>query len=473
MGVHFLLEKQKNGSVVSQSHPQTPLEKVERTLLRSERRAASFAKSMLHYKRFSRFMRILGPGVVTGAADDDPSGIATYSQAGSMFGFGLLWAFPLMYPLLMAVQESCARIGAVTGKGLAAVIKDHYSRKLLYASVALVVIANTINIGADLGAMAATTQLLIPLPFSVLAVLYAIVTLALVLLVPYKTYAKMLKWLALALLAYPLTAILVNVDWSVVIRATFMPEFAPSSEVLFLLVGMLGTTISPYLFFWDTSEVVEEEIAKHRLKLTGSEGPRLSKHFLKNVRVDTFFGMTVAVLTAWFIVVTCASVLHQNGITEINSAADAARAIEPLVQGFPDAGMIAKLIFVVGVVGLGLLAVPVLAGSAAYAISEAIGWREGLHYRVKRAGGFYGVIVVATIAGLGLNFMGVNPINALVFAAVFNGVAAVPLILLILRIGRNQDIMGEHVSGRVSTTFVSLAFIVMLSAVVVMFISLL
>ncbi len=458
---------------MSETYTQTSIHKVERTLLRSERRAANFAKSMLHYKRYSRFLRILGPGVVTGAADDDPSGIATYSQAGSMFGFGLLWAFPLMYPLLMAVQESCARIGAVTGRGLAAVIKDHYSRKLLYAAVALVVVANTINIGADLGAMAATTQLLIPLPFSVLAIAFAALTLLLVLTIPYKTYAKILKWLALALFAYPLTALLVSVDWGTVLRATFMPTFAPTTEVLFLLVGMLGTTISPYLFFWDTSEVVEEEIAKHRLKLSSTDGPRLSKRFLRSVRIDTFFGMTIAVLTAWFIVVTCASVLHQNGITQIETAADAARAIEPLVQGFPDAGLVAKLIFAIGVVGLGLLAVPVLAGSAAYAISEAAGWKEGLHYRYKRASGFYGVIIVATIAGLALNFMGVNPINALVFAAVFNGVAAVPLILLILRIGRNPEIMGEHVNGRVATTFVSLAFLVMLCAVVVLFISLL
>lgn len=454
---------------MAQTNTQKSIQNVEKTLLRSERRAANFAKSMLHYKRFGRFLRILGPGLVTGAADDDPSGIATYSQAGAMYGYGLLWAFPIMYPLLMGVQETCARIGAVTGRGLASVIKDHYSKPLLYFAVLLVVVANTVNIGADFGAMAAATQLLLPWPFILLAIVYAVIVLTLVIRVPYKRYAKVLKWLSLSLLAYPLTALLVNVDWSSVLQSTFHPQLSMNSEMLFILVGMLGTTISPYLFFWDTSEVVEEEISKHRLRLTGTDGPRLSKRFLRTIRVDTFFGMTVASLTAWFIVVACASVLHNNGITEINTAADAARAIEPLVQGFPGAGFVAKFVFVVGIVGLGLLAVPVLAGSSSYAISEAFGWREGLHYRYRKAPIFYGIIIIATLAGLTMNFLGINPIHALVFAAVFNGVAAVPLLWLIMRIGRNPQIMGEHVSGRLSTTVVTVAFFVMATAAGVMF----
>lgn len=425
-------------------------------------------KSARSHKRFSRFLRILGPGIVTGAADDDPSGIATYSQAGAAYGYGMTWAFPLMYPLLVAVQESCSRIGAVNGQGLAAVIRENYHRRLLYASVILVVFANTINIGADLGAMAAATQLLIPLPFVVLAVFYAIAVLLLEVLVSYRTYAKVLKYLALALLAYPFTAFIVGQPWPEVLASTFDFDYQFSFESMYILVGMLGTTISPYLFFWDTSEVVEDEIAGHRLAKKGGT-PRLSKKFMRDLRLDNFFGMTLATLGAWFIVITCASVLFSNGITEIDTAEDAAKALEPLVQGIPHAGLIAKLIFTIGIVGLGLLAVPVLAGSSSYAISEALGWKEGLYRPFKKAHGFYGVIILATLVGLLLNLIGINPIKALIFTAVFNGIAAVPLLFLIARIGRNQSIMGEYRNGLLSNIFINLAFMVMLLAVLVLF----
>ncbi|MBP9738239.1 divalent metal cation transporter [Candidatus Saccharibacteria bacterium] len=419
-------------------------------------------------KRFSRFLHILGPGLVTGAADDDPSGIATYSQAGAGFGYGLLWAFPFMYPLLLAVQESCSRIGAVTGKGLAAVIKENYSRKLLYMSVLMVVVANTINIGADLGAMAATTQLFVDLPFATLAVFYAALVILLVVFVKYKTYAKILKWLAITLLAYPVTALLVAQDWPEIFRSTFTLTPVINSQTIYIFVGMLGTTISPYLFFWDTSEVVEEEISKHRLTTTGKD-PKITKHFLKSIRLDNFVGMTLASVTAWFIVVACASVLFKNGITEINTAADAAKALEPLVQGFPNAGLIAKLIFSVGVIGLGLLAVPVLAGSSSYAISETFGWDEGLYRKFKRAHGFYIVIILATLVGLGINFLGIDPIDALIFTAVFNGIAAVPLLFMISRVGNSRAIMGQYKNGVLSNIFVKLASVVMLVAVLALF----
>lgn len=428
----------------------------------------NIAKHMKHRHRFGRFLRVLGPGIVTGAADDDPSGIATYSQAGAAYGIGFLWAFPVMYPLLMAVQESCSRIGAVTGKGLATVIKENYSKKLLYMSVLLVVVANTINIGADLGAMAATTRLFFDIPFVVLALFYAILIIILVIFVSYKKYAKILKWLAISLLAYPITAIMVGQNWVELFRDTFLHFPTINAETIYILVGILGTTVSPYCFFWDTSEVVEEEIAKHRLSENG-KNLKISNRFLKNIRLDNFFGMTLATLTAWFIVVACASVLFKNGVTEINDAADAARALEPLVVGFPNAGLIAKLIFSVGIIGIGLLAVPVLAGSSAYAISETLGWKEGLYRKFKRAIGFYIVIIAATLIGLIINLFGIDPIQALIFTAVFNGIAAVPLLWMIARIGNNAKIMGPYRNGKVSNIFVRIALIVMTLAVCALF----
>ncbi|MBC7942893.1 divalent metal cation transporter [Candidatus Saccharibacteria bacterium] len=442
--------------------------KFNRDLTKTEHHARNITKRILHRRHFSRFLRILGPGVVTGAADDDPSGIATYSQAGAGYGYGFLWAFPIMYPMLLAVQESCSRIGAVTGKGLAAVIKENYSKKLLYMSVALVVIANTVNIGADLGAMAATTQLFVDLPFALLAVMYAVIIILLVVFVSYKKYVKILKWLALALLAYPVTALLVGQNWPEVIRSTFTIAPTINADTIYILVGILGTTISPYLFFWDTSEVVEEEISSHRLSQTGKD-PRISKRYLRGIRLDNFVGMTLATVTAWFIVMACASVLFKNGITEINTAADAARALEPLVQGFPHAGLIAKLIFSIGIIGIGLLAVPVLAGSSSYAISETFGWKEGLYRKFKRAAGFYIVIIVATLVGLAINFLGIDPIKALIFTAVFNGIAAVPLLWMIVRVGNNANIMGPYKNGLVSNIFVRIAFVVVTIAVLTLF----
>ena len=438
-----------------------------RGLKKTERQAVHFGKGMLNYKRYNRFLRVLGPGLVTGAADDDPSGIATYSQAGAAHGLGLLWVFPFMYPILLAVQESCSRIGAITGMGLAAVIKEHYSRKLLYLSVGLVVVANTLNIGADLGAMAAAAQLFIDIPFAILAVFFALLIILLVVFVSYKTYAKILKWLALTLFVYPVTVFMVGQDWGEILRATFSFRPAITPETMYILVGIIGTTISPYLFFWDTSEVVEEEIAKHNKSKIGEE-PKPTRRFLRNLRVDNFVGMTLASVTAWFIVIACASTLFKNGILEIDSAADAARALEPLVQSFPNSGFIAKLIFSVGIIGLGLLAVPVLAGSSSYAISEALGWREGLYRKFHRARGFYIIIILATFVGLGMNFIGLDPIKALVFAAVFNGIAAVPLLFILVRIGNDGNIMGEYRNGPLSNFFVKLAGGVMALAVSVL-----
>ena len=424
-------------------------------------------------RRFSRSLRILGPGLVTGAADDDPSGIATYSQAGAMYGYKLLWMIPFMYPLLLSVQGACSKIGAVTGKGLAELIKENYSKKMLYLALFLVVVANIVNIGADFGAMAATLQLLIPaVPFAAAVIGFAIVMLGLELFVQYHKYAKILKWLAIVLFAYPITAFVVGQPWGELVAATFDPtKIHFDFTVIMIMVGLIGTTISPYLFFWDTSEVVEDEITHRRLGLKKLHLPKITRHFLKNVWIDNVVGMTLAAITAWFIMVVCATVLNSHGVTEITTAADAAKALEPLVQGFPNAGLIAKLIFSVGILGTGLLAIPVLAGSCSYAIVEAFGWKEGLSRKVKKAKGFYIVIIIATLVGLLINFTGIDPIQALVWAAVVNGVAAVPLLTMIARIGRNDKIMGDHKIGNISRVGIWVAFVIMAIAATAMIVS--
>jgi Mn2+/Fe2+ NRAMP family transporter len=344
----------------------------------------------------------------------------------------------------------------------------------LYSAVILVVVANTVNIGADLAAMAAATQLLIPgFSLSGLAIFFAIVCVVMQITVPYKQYAKILKWLALALFAYPITAFLVGQPWQEVFARTFMPEVTITKDTIYIIVGILGTTISPYLFFWNTSEVVEDEVENHRISNSnGISIPRISKRFMRSLKVDNLVGMTLAAVSAWFIVVACASVLHANGITKIETAADAASALEPLVKGFPNAGLIAKLLFSVGIVGIGLLAVPVLAGSSSYAVTEALGIKEGYYRKFRKAHGFYGIIALATLAGLVINFLGINPIQALIFTAVFNAIASVPLLWMIYRVGNNTDIMGKYKNGIFSNIGVMAAFILMTIATLVLFYSL-
>ncbi len=415
----------------------------------------------LKQKKIGRFLRILGPGIVTGAADDDPSGIATYSQAGAQFGFHLPWTMLFTYPLMTAVQEACARVGAVTGKGLAAAVRDHYSKKVLYPVVALVVTANTFNIGSDIGAMAASTRLLLPnVPFGLLALSFAVIILLLEVFVTYKTYIRILKWLAMALFAYFITALLIKVPWVEVLKATLVPHVEWNKDFLFIIVGIFGTTISPYLFFWETSNIVEDEIAEHRLAESGGI-PKLTKPYLKRLRIDNAVGMLFSNVSAWFIIVVGAVVLNQSGVTNIASAADAARALEPLVHSFPNAGYLAKVIFAIGVIGIGLQSIPVLAGSSSYAITETFNWREGLFRKFKQAREFYFVIIIGTLVGLMFNFIGFDPIKALVLTAVFNGIAAVPLIYLIARISSREDVMGEHKSGIWSKLGLWIAFAVM------------
>jgi len=417
--------------------------------------------------KLKKFLKVFGPGVITGAADDDPSGIATYTQTGAKFGYGQLWTVIVMLPLMTAIQEACARIGAVTGNGLAAVIKTNYSKKVLYAAVLLVVVANTINIGADIGALAAAAQLIIPINFVILTLGFTALILLLEIFTSYRVYSRILIWLALSLLAYPLTVFIVNQPWHTIFVATFWPHVELNFEFFFIITGVLGTTISPYMFFWQASEEVEEEKELHLISRYGK--PKIGVKFIRNLRIDNFLGMVFSEIATWSIIVVAATVLHQNGVTDVKSAADAAKALEPLVQTFPHAGFLAKLIFATGIIGLGLLGIPILSGSAAYALSEAFNMKEGLNLKLKKAHGFYGVITIATLIGLMINFIGIDPIKALVFTAVFNGVAAVPLIFLIARIARNKKIMGEYRSGWLSNTTVWITFLVMLASAVAMF----
>ena len=333
------------------------------------------------------FWRTLGPGLVTGAADDDPSGIATYSQTGAQFGYGQLWTALWMLPLMTAVQEACARIGLVTGKGITTIVKERYSKTVLYLVVGLVVGANTINIGADLGAMASAAQLLVPAPFIVLIVLFTTVILLLEIFTTYKIYSKILKWLAITLLAYPITVFIVHQPWATILKASIIPHVEFSFAFFFIITAVLGTTISPYMFIWEASQEVEEDKEKHLL----TKGkPLISWISVKRMRLDNAFGMLFSEFATWSIIVVAATVLHNSGVHNINTAADAAKAIEPLVHSFPHAGFLSKLIFSIGIIGLGLLAIPVLSGSAAYSVSEAFQWKASLNLKLKKAARLFG-----------------------------------------------------------------------------------
>ncbi|TDG34826.1 divalent metal cation transporter [Pedobacter changchengzhani] len=419
--------------------------------------------------KIRKWFSILGPGLTTGAADDDPSGIATYSQTGAQFGYGQLWTALYMLPFMTAVQEACARIGMVTGKGIASVVKEHYSKTVLYGVVGLVVVANTINIGADIGAMAAAAQLLIPVRFVVLTLLFTAGILILEIFTNYRTYSKILKWLALSLLSYPITVFMVHQDWGTVLKATFIPHIELNFAFLFIITGVFGTTITPYMFFWEASQEVEEEKAKGLIR---NGIPKIGWKHIKAMRQDNTIGMIISEITTWSILLVGASVLHQSGVKDIGTAADAAKALEPLVQSFPNSGFLAKLIFSIGIIGLGLLAVPVLSGSAAYAVSEAFDWKASLNLKLNRAHGFYGVITIATLIGLIINFIGIDPVKALVYTAVLNGVAAIPLLFLIVKISTSDKIMGQFKGGWLSKTLLWLTFIFMSGAAIAMFFTL-
>lgn len=422
-------------------------------------------------KRIKRFFKEIGPGVITGASDDDPSGIATYSQAGAKYGLGLLWTAIFMLPMLYVVQEMSARIGAVTGKGIAKNIKDHYSKYLLYFIVSLLVIANTINLGADLGAIASAIQLLIPVNYYLTIIVVTFLILMVLILTPYKQYSKFLKFLALSLFSYIIAGLLIKTDSWELVKATFLPQIQFTPEYLFLIVGILGTTISPFMMFWQANEEIEEEMEKRILPRKGGI-PKFSLAFLKHIRFDTFIGMAFSELITWFIIMTTASTLFKHGITNIETATQAALALEPLVSGFPYAGTVAKALFALGLVGTGLLAIPILAGSTSYAVCEVFDLTEGLNKSFKRAKYFYLVILVSTIIGMLINFVGINPIKALIYAAVINGVLAIPLIATILIITNNRKIMGEYTNSKMTNIIGIITLLLMSIAVLGIFITL-
>jgi NRAMP (natural resistance-associated macrophage protein)-like metal ion transporter len=386
----------------------------------------------------SGFLQKLGPGLITGASDDDPSGIGTYSQVGAQFGYGLLWTMVLSYPLMTAIQEISARIGRVTGVGIAGNLRKSYPKPLLYSVLFVVSAANVFNLGADIGAMGAAMQLVLPGKVSFFIVIFGTASLAGILLIPYSTYAKYLKWLTISLFAYVGVVFFVHVPWGTVFRATLLPHIELTKEYLTALVAVLGTTISPYLFFWQASQEVEE------VRNTQGEKPlkRASSQAtvqLSRIRIDTYLGMAFSNMVAFFIILTAAATLHAHGITEISTSAQAAKALEPL------AGRFAFLLFVCGIVGTGLLAVPVLAASACYGIGEACRWKTSLERKPGDAVRFYSAIAVATLIGLLLNFLHIDPVKALFWAAVLNGVVAAPLMSVIMVMASSRKVMGKFV----------------------------
>jgi NRAMP (natural resistance-associated macrophage protein)-like metal ion transporter len=390
---------------------------------------------------FGYFKR-LGPGIITGAADDDPAGIGTYSQIGAAFRFDLVWTAPISLPLASAVQETAARLGLATGRGLISLIKERFARWVMWLAVVLVAGANVFNIGADIGSMAESFQLLVPIPFAVLVIAMTAVILALEVFVSYERYSLVLRWLALSIVAYVVELFIVEVDWSAVL-AGLIPTFHANAAYIEAVVAIFGTTISPYLFLWQAGEEMEELKAKKIEKVDATQ--------IRAMRVDVFSGMSAGVLVMFAIMVTAGSTLGAHGVTQIQTADQAARALEPIAGGFSSA------LFAAGIVGTGLLAIPTLAGSAAYALSEAFGWREGLGRSWRQAPGFYGVIAGSMVLGLLLNFVGINPIRALFLSAILNGLAAPPLILLMLILSRRA--LTEHQrAGMLSTVLVAIAF---------------
>jgi NRAMP (natural resistance-associated macrophage protein)-like metal ion transporter len=404
------------------------------------------------------FLRTLGPGLITGASDDDPGGIGTYSSVGAQFGFALLWMALWILPLMLAIQETCARIGIVTNKGLTRVLKKRYPSGIVGGVVLLLIIANVVNIGADLGAMAASLQLLVPIDYINAAFFFALLVVAVELFIPYRSYVSILKWLTLAVLAYIVAGFVIKPDWPVVLREAVVPEIHLTREYIFAMVAVLGTSITPYLFFWQTSEEVED--IKMENKELGKEAPKRVERIAR-MRSDVSTGMILANLVFFFVIMTTASVLFKNGITSINSAEDAAQALRPL------AGDYAYLLFSLGIIGTGLLAVPILAGSGAYALAGVMKWREGLGEKIKHARAFYAVIVLSVLFGLIFNMIGINPIKALYYSAFLNGVIAVPLLFVIMIVGNDKRIMGAETHPLWVKIFGWLAVAVMAVAVVV------
>ncbi|HKV80670.1 MAG TPA: Nramp family divalent metal transporter [Candidatus Sulfotelmatobacter sp.] len=383
-----------------------------------------------------RVLSKLGPGLITGASDDDPSGIATYSQVGAQFGYTLLWTMVFSYPLMAAIQEICGRIGRVTGCGLAANLRKNYPRPVLFFVLMVMSAANVFNLGADIGAMGSSAALLIPGSAKLLTVAFGVISLLAVLFVPYKKYARYLKWLTLSLFAYIGVAFLVHVPWRSVVTATLIPRLTLSQDSLVALIAVLGTTISPYLFFWQASQEAEE-VKNNRGEKALKHAPAQANTQLQRIHIDTLAGMAFSNVVAFFIILTAATTLHSHGITNVATCAQAASALAPI------AGRFAGALFVCGIVGTGLLAVPILAASAAYAISEGCKWPTSLQKSPSKAPGFYAAIALATLIGLMMDFLHIDPVKALVWAAVLNGIVAAPLMTIIMLMASSRKVMGK------------------------------
>jgi NRAMP (natural resistance-associated macrophage protein)-like metal ion transporter len=405
-----------------------------------------------------RFLKVLGPGLITGASDDDPSGIGTYAQAGASLGFGTLWMALWTVPLTITMQYMCAKIGLVTGRGLAGVLRRYYPRAILYPVVLGLVIANTINVGVDIGAIAAAINLLIPFPITILIVPVTTVILVLQIWGSYRLITRVFKWLTLVLFAYVGAAFFSRPDWSEVIRNTLLPTLHFDKTFLTAVMAILGTTISPYLFFWQASQEVEEEVSAGRTRLWQRKGATNDE--LKYAALDVNIGMAFSNMVMYFIILATAATLFRAGTTNIQSATEAAEALRPI------AGDAARFLFAIGLIGAGFLAVPILTGSAAYAVAETFGWRYGLDQKPRHAKEFYGFIVAATLIGMSINFLGINPIQALFWTAVINGFAAPPIMAILMIIGNNKAIMGERLNGWRSNLVGWLATLVMFMAAI-------
>ncbi len=415
-------------------------------------------------ERIRRWLDQLGPGLITGAADDDPSGIATYSQAGAQFGFQLGWTIVLTYPLMVGIQMVSARIGRVTGHGLAANIRRRFPRPVLYAIVAMLVVANTINVAADIAAMGEALQLVVGGPEHGHALVFGLLCLGLQVFLPYQRYVRFLKWLTLALLAYVGVVFAIAVPWMEVLRGMFWPKLAFPAQMLTVIVAVFGTTISPYLFFWQAAQEVEDLNADPAAGAL-AQAPQGAREHLRRIKIDTYVGMGFSNLIALFIVISTAATLHAAGITSIETSAQAAEALRPL------AGDFAFLLFSLGIIGTGMLAVPVLAGSAAYAMAETFDWKRGLDLKLGEAREFYAIIALATLGGVALDFTPIDPIKALFWSAVVNGVIAVPIMVVMMLLADDPEVMGPFVVTRRLKALGWLATWTMAAAVVAMFVT--
>ena len=416
--------------------------------------------------REASWLKKLGPGLITGAADDDPSGIATYSQAGAQFGFSMLWTVLFTYPLMVGIQIVSARIGRVSGHGLASNIRRHYPTWLLYSIVGLLLIANTINIAADVSAMGHAMTLIVGGSAQWYALGFGLVSLLLQVFVPYHRYVRILKWLTLALLAYVATVFVVQVPWTEVVTRTLMPHMSWKPEYITTVVAVFGTTISPYLFFWQASQEVEDMEADPQAQPI-KNAPDQARLNFRRIKIDTYIGMGFSNLVAFFIILTAAVTLNMHGITEIQTSTEAAAALRPI------AGDFAFWLFSAGIIGTGLLAVPVLAGSAAYAMAGAFKWKKGLELKPAMAKKFYGIIAVSTLVGIALGFTPIDPIKALYWSAVINGVISVPIMVVMMLMAVRPEIMGAFTITRKLKILGWFATAVMAIAVAAMFLTLL